>query len=240
MIWTICRRDLLYFFTTPLAWLVLMSWTLLINAIFFFFDLQPALTNPSYQPLFINSLSWGTKILFLLAPAITMNSFALERSQGTIQLLQTVPIREWQLLLGKFLSCWLMLLTLVAATLIQIIILYFVSDIHVPSLIAGYLGYILLSALFAAIGVWISLLVDSPIAAYVLTFGAIMILFLLGSFGATDSLLGNIGSFIGLTERFSAFMSGDLKLGCVVYFISMCGIFLLLAHGALRARRLHG
>lgn len=241
MIWTICRRDLTYFFTTPLAWLVLLAWTALINLIFYFSDLLPALTTPSYSPLYHNSISWGTRILVLLAPALTMNSFAQERNQGTMELLQTVPIREWELLLGKFFSCWLMLMTLVAATLIQIIILFFISSIHAPSLLAGYISYALLCALFASIGVWISLLVDSPIAAYVLTFAMVMLLFLIGLFlSAQGELLNSIGSFIGLNQRLGELISGDMRLGNVFYFICMSLLFLLLAHGALKARRMHG
>lgn len=240
MIWTVCRRDLIYFFSTPLAWLVLMAWCLIINIAFYFFDVRPAHGAASYHPLFTASIQIGSLILSFLAPALTMNSFALERSQGTIQLLQTVPIKEWQLLLGKFLSCWLMLLTLVAATLIQIIILFFISDVHGPSLYAAYIGYILLSALFAAIGVWMSLLVDSPIAAYVLTFGVIILLFLFGSLAQSEGILGEIGSFIGINTRFRGFVTGDVQLGNIAYFICLSTIFLLLAFGALRARRIHG
>ena len=102
------------------------------------------------------------------------------------------------------------------------------------------LGYFLLSALFAAIGVWISLLVDSPIAAYVLTFGVIILLFLLGSMAQAESVMGNIGSFVGINARFRGFISGDIQLGNIVYFFSFTGVFLLLAYGALRARRVHG
>ena len=240
MIWTICRRDLIFFFSTPLAWLVLFAWCLIINFIFYVFDLLPAFGSPTYQPLFYDSVNLGTKILVLLAPALTMNSFALERSQGTMQLLQTVPVREWQLLLGKFLSCWVMLLTLVLATLPQIIVLYFVSSLHCPSLCAAYLGYFLLSGLFAAIGVWISLIVDSPIAAYVLTFGAIIFLFLIGFLSEYDGIVGSIGHFLGLGSRLEGFISGNLSLGQIVFFICLIGVFLSFSITALRARRIYG
>ncbi len=240
MIWNICRRDLIYFFTTPLAWLVLMAWTAVINLVFYWLDFAPAFTRPSTYPIFYYSINTGVHFLVLLAPALTMNSFAQERSQGTIQLLQTVPIREWELIIGKFLSCWIMLLTLILATFIQIIVLYFVSEIHGPSLLSGYLGYISLSALLASIGIWISLLVDSPIAAYVLTLGVIAILFLIGWASDGDDVLSALGDFFGISSRIRSFLSGNVTLGSFLYFIGMAFIFLILAHGALRARRIHG
>lgn len=241
MIWAICRRDLIYFFTTPLAWIVIMAWTLLINVVFYMGDLRPAIGTQQNAPLFLNSMYTGYMFLTLLAPALTMNSFALERSQGTMQLLQTVPIKEWQLIGGKFLASFIMLATLVASTLIQPLCLYFISEVHVYPLLAGYIGYLGLCVLFSSIGIWVSLLVDSPIAAYVLTFGCIMMLHLFGLYSDADpGILNSIGSFVGLGPRMSTFLNGDLQLGSMLYFISLSCVLLILCHGAMRARRIHG
>jgi ABC-2 type transport system permease protein len=175
-------------------------------------------------------------MLSLLAPAITMTSFAQERIQGTMQLLLTVPVREHHLVLGKFLAAFLVLASLVAATLVQPAILLMVSTVHGPHLAAGYLGLLLVCALFAALGVWISLLVDSPIAAYVLTFGAIAVLILIGI-----SLHGGpLGEALGLNERIAHFIRGEVRLGGVAYFAASTAACLLMAHGALLARRIHG
>ncbi|NRA40267.1 MAG: ABC transporter permease [Planctomycetes bacterium] len=204
-------------------------------------DLRPAIGAQQNSPLFLNSMYTGYMFLTLIAPAITMNSFALERSQGTMQLLQTVPIKEWQLVGGKFLASWIMLSSLVLATLVQPICLYFISEVHVYPLMAGYLGYIGLCLLFSSIGIWISLLVDSPIAAYVLTFGCIMLLHLFGLYSnGEEGILNSIGSFIGLGPRMNTFLSGDLQLGGILYFVGLSLVLLTLCHGALRARRIHG
>ena len=239
VIWAICRRDLVAAFTTPLAWLVLACWTLLTNGMFTrTLDVVHGTTGAEL-PLFVDAMHLGVFFLALLAPAITMASFAAERVQGTMQLLLTVPIREHQLVLGKFLAAFLVLAALVAATLIQPLILIVISQVNVPHLLAGYLGLLLECVLFAALGVWISLLVDSPIAAYVLTFGAIAVLILVG-IAARDSWLHGAGEAIGLGERLSPFLAGEVRLGAVVYFLASGAGCLVLAHSALLARRING
>ena len=239
VIWAICRRDLIAAFTTPLAWLVLACWTLLTNGMFArTLDVVHG-TSGAELPLFVDAMHLGVFFLALLAPAITMASFAAERVQGTMQLLLTVPIREHQLVLGKFFASFLVLATLVAATLVQPIILLVISQVSVPHLLAGYLGLLLECVLFAALGVWISLLVDSPIAAYVLTFGAIAVLILVG-ISLRGGPLQPIGEAIGLGERIAPFMRGEVRLGGVAYFAACTAACLLMAQGALLARRMHG
>src|SRR5450432_2174440 len=117
VIWSICRRDAIAAFTTPLAWLLLASWTMLTNGMFVYTLYSVHGKASSGQPLFVDALELGVFFLSLLAPAVTMTSFAAERVQGTMQLLLTAPIREHQLVLGKFLASFLVLASLVAATL---------------------------------------------------------------------------------------------------------------------------
>ena len=105
--------------------------------------------------------------LIFLAPALTMNAFTAEKVQGTEQLLLTVPITERQLVLGKYLAILGMFSSLLVMTLIQPVLLYFVSDNGGMQLLAAYAGFILLITLLGALGAWISMLVDSPVAAYV-------------------------------------------------------------------------
>ena len=237
--WTIARRDIIAAFTTPLAWLVLACWTLLTNGLFARTLDSVHGTAGSDLPLYVQSLDLGVLFLALLAPALTMTSFAQERTQGTMQLLLTVPIREHHLILGKFCAALVVLLALLAATLVQPLILLFISAVEAPHLLAGYVGLILECALFAALGVWISLLVDSPIAAYVLTFGAIAVLILIG-IPERDSFIFPLGQTIGLGPRLEPFMRGEIRLGNVLYLLAVTSGFLVMAHSAILARRIHG
>lgn len=238
--WAIARRDLVAAFTTPLAWLVIACWTLLTNGVFAFLGLHRVHGTAGVdQPLFVGSLSASIYFLIFLSPAITMNSYATERVQGTMQLLLTVPIRELDLVAGKFLAAFGLLLTLVAATAVQPLVLHFVSAVAIPHLLVGYLGLVLLAAFLAALGTWISLLVDSPVAAYVITFAVIGVLFLLGV-GQEGTVIGHLDQALGLARRSGAFFRGQIVLGDLCWFIASTAGFLLLTHAALSARRIHG
>jgi|GEM_PF-2635529 len=241
MFWHLARRDLLAAFTTPLAWLVIACWTLITNGVFVFLSLQPVHAEGlgSDLPLYVTTLTIGIYLLTLLAPALTMNSFAAEQGQGTMQLLLTVPVREVDLVLGKFTAAFVLLATLIATTAGQVVVLAIVSAVQLPHLIAGYLGILLVSAFFAALGVWISLLVDAPVAAYVITFAVIAVLLLIGA-GPEGSFLDSINARIGLIERARHFFSGQIRSGDTAYFIAASAGLLVCAHAALKARRLHG
>jgi ABC-2 type transport system permease protein len=237
--WSIARRDIISAFTSPLAWLVLASWTLLINILFMRTLDAVHGTAGADQPLFLEALNVGVLFLAMLAPAITMNCFAGERQQGTMQLLLTVPLREHHIILGKFIAVVVILLSLLFATLIHPAVLLFISSVDGPHLLAGYLGMFLQLLFFAALGVWISLMVDSPIAAYVLTFATIAVLLLFGLM-PRDSWAYDLGQAIGLGARLEAFFRGEVRLGHIAYFVCATCVCLLLAHSSLLTRRIHG
>jgi hypothetical protein len=98
---------------------------------------------------------------------------------------------------------------------------------------------VLAAALFAALGVWISLVVDTAIAAYVITFAAIAVLVLLGTLG-DQGWHGALGRAMGLAQRAGPFFRGELRLGDVAWFIGLAAAALVMAHSALSARRIHG
>ncbi len=238
--WHIARRDLLAAFSTPLAWLVIFCWTMLTN-ILFSIQISSVHGTPggASEPLYLMPMSMGMLCLILLSPALTMNSFAAERSQGTMQLLLTVPVGEWHLVIGKFIASFALLVCLALTTLAQVVVLYFVSDIHIPQLIAGYCGFLLLAGFLSALGVWISLLVESPVVAYVLTFAVIAVLYLVG-FSNESPVMSAINHVFGLMDRWMPFLAGEMVLANLLWFIAFIAGFLLMAHAALTARRIHG
>ncbi|MFW5751218.1 MAG: ABC transporter permease [Planctomycetota bacterium] len=243
VIWAIARRELLAQFTTPLAWLVLAAWTFVTNLAFVV--ALPGEDAYSTLPLYMESLRTGHMVLLLLAPALTMNSFASEHQQGTMQLLLTVPVSELQLIAGKYLAAVLLFLVLIAATLVQPTVLYFVSDLGGMHLLSGYLGLVMLCLFLAALGIWISLLALNPVAAYVITFGLLLGLALLGlladdSAGGATGLFASLGRGFGLGPRFAGFVRGMPRLADIAWFLAMTLGCLVLAHGSLRARRTHG
>jgi hypothetical protein len=128
---------------------------------------------------------------------------------------------------------------LIAATAVQPLVLSVISEIHRAHLVAGYLGLGLVAVFYAALGLWISLLVDNPVAAYVLTFGAIAVLHLVGWAGI-DNGFQPIADFLGLGPRVSPFFAGEVRAGGVAYLLCGAGVALALAWQALRGKRREG
>lgn len=235
----IARRDLRSAIAAPMLWLVLATWLFIVHG-FFVRDLWQLHGQPviSYTPLYANALWIGGLVLMLFAPALTMNAWAAERAQGTWQLLMTVAVRERDLVLGKFLAAWALLLLLLAATVAMPATLAVVSDVALPHALACYLGLALLAAFLAALGTWIGLLVDGPVAAYILTFGVIAALWLAGI--GQDDGLGILRETFGLGRRINPFIAGRLDLAGAVWLLAGAALCLLLAHGAVRTLRLGG
>jgi ABC-2 type transport system permease protein len=238
-IWAICRRDLIAAFTTPLAWLVLAAWTMLTNGAFCLILDRLAGTPGSVTPLMEHTFAIAAVCLCLLVPALTMHSFATERMQGTLPLLLTMPINDLQIVLGKYAAALGVLAALLAATMVQPLALVLVSEVAWPSLVTGYLGLALLGALLLALGQWLSVLVDSPVVALVLTLGTIALLLLLDA-GAPGSTLGALAATIGPLDRVGAFFRGDVRLGDASYFLAGSIALLSLAQATLDGRRHHG
>src|SRR5512139_3101807 len=149
-VWTIAKREYNQYFSSPVAYLVAFI-ILLILGIFFFYSLviatSPQAMQSGYVPNIDVILWWLGLLLAILTPALTTRLLAEERRLGTIELLMTAPVKDWELVVGKWLGAFLMLLTLIALTLIYPLILdQLVSPgIDQGPLITGYLGLILIA-----------------------------------------------------------------------------------------------
>lgn len=233
----IARRDIRAAASAPLLWLILAAWLGVVHGSFALTLLEVhGRSGAAATPLYVDALWWGGLVLALFAPALTMNAWAAERAQGTWQLLMTVPLRERDLVLGKFLAAWGLMLVLVAATIGMPATLAVISDVSPPHALACYAGLVLLAAFLAALGTWIGLMVEGPVAAYILTFGVVAVLWLAGV-GGQDGPLGVFASAIGLGGRISSFLAGRVALADCAWFAAGTGVFLLLAHGAIVALR---
>jgi ABC-2 type transport system permease protein len=240
-VYALARRDLISAFTTPMAWLVLTAWTLLTNGVFVFLAVDPAARGlPSGDPLVTTTLAWGAWLMILIAPALTMTAFASERSQGTLQLLFTVPVDDGTLVLGKYDAGAALLLTLLAATLPQVAVLWWISDPGGAHTVVAYLGTALALLTAAAIGTWISALVEGPVPAYVLTFGVLALLQLLGLLAQSEGPLAPIGEALGWWPRLEGFIRGEARVADALYFVGLTAVALQLAHAAVGLRRRNG
>jgi ABC-type uncharacterized transport system involved in gliding motility auxiliary subunit/ABC-type transport system involved in multi-copper enzyme maturation permease subunit len=234
-IWTVARRELKALFDLPTGYVLLVAF-LAINAFLFF--RQAYLSQVASLRPMLDVLPW--EFLFFV-PAVTMRSLAEDIRGGQLEVVLAQPLSELELLLGKYLSSVLFLWIALALTLVIPLGLSLGADMPWSTVVAQYVGAGLLAAAFAAIGTWASSLSRSQITAFIL---AAVLMFLLILVGLNPLLVGlppglaTIAARIGVLSHFENIGRGVIDLRDAVYFLSLAGIFLALAYGALLGRKL--
>ena len=168
---SILKKEFNSFFSSPIAYLVIGVFLLISGLFLWIFDDDFNILNAGFADLnsFFYLAPW---VLLFLIPAITMKMFSDEFQTGTIELLQTQPISNWQIVLGKFFASLLLIVVAIVPTFVYI---YSVSELGNPvgnidmgSTIGSYLGLLLLAASYAAIGLFTSTLSKNQIVAFIL------------------------------------------------------------------------
>lgn len=187
--------------------------------------------------------SLGPYVFIFLIPAITMRSFAEERKAGTMELLLTKPLTDWDIVLGKFLACFL----LVLFALIPTIIYYFsvrwlgnpAGNIDTPGVIGSYIGLALLAGVFCAVGIVASSITSNQIVAFILA--AFLCFLVFSGFESISTL--NVWSSntllikqFGILYHYEALSKGLIDSRDVIYFISVGGLMLLISKTILSSR----
>jgi ABC-2 type transport system permease protein len=183
-------------------------------------------------------------LLMLATPAVTTRLLAEEQRMGTIELLLTAPVRDWELVVGKWLGAFLFFLTIILITLIYPLVLNQLVDpgIDQGPLLSGYLGVMLLSAALIAIGVAISSFFSNQIAAFATTMGVLILLWWVigpiaqnaGPAGVGSELVG----YLDLSEHyFSNLLRGVIDLRDIVYYLSVTALALFIGTMSVEMRR---
>lgn len=225
------KKELNTFFTSPIGYLVIGVF-LLVNGLFLWvfsgsfnvFDAGFADLSP-----FFELAPW---ILLFLIPAITMRSFSDEIKMGTLELLLTKPITTLQLVLGKFIGAFILVLLALLPTLLYI---YTIANLTTPesiidagSIIGSYLGLLFLVAAYTAIGIFTSVLTSNQIVAFI---SAVLLCFL-GYYGfeAVAQIFNTTSgiSNLGLKHHFESIARGVIDTRDLIYFISVAALFLIL------------
>ncbi len=178
---------------------------------------------------------------FLLGqvPLLTMRVFAEDKASGTLDLLQTTPLSDWALLLGKFLGCFGGLLLYIVATLAFPVATAFVSHPEWPVVWAGFVALVLTTAAYTATGLFFSALTESQVIAAVFTYVALLTFVLVGALADVSAVrvVADLARHISITEHAEAFLKGDIAFFNIVYFPMVTGVFLFLTARVLEARR---
>ncbi len=239
-IWTICAREFKHYFISPIAYVVAFI-VLIVIGIWFFANIFFATNNPQYIPGIENVLSPMVILLLFAAPAITMRSVAEEQRSGTLELLLTAPVRDWELIVGKWLGAFLLLFVIIITTIIYPLILNQLIDPGIDQglLLSYYLGFTLLAAAFVSIGVAVSSLFSNQIAAFITTLGILLILMIAGSASqAVGSSDGGLLQYIDWQEHlYSTFLQGIIELKSIVYYLSLISLSLFTGTISIEIRR---
>ncbi|HEX3774634.1 MAG TPA: ABC transporter permease [Polyangiaceae bacterium] len=234
---TIARRELYAYLRSPLGSAIIAA-GLLLDGILFYWQSgieQKLLSAQVLQQFFYNS----TAATMGAAVLLSMRLLAEERQSGTITLLNTAPVRDRDIVAGKFISAFGMVTLMNLLTFYMPLMLYIRGKVSVGHILVGYLGLILLGAAVTALGLFASSLARSQVVAVIIAAAILAPLLTLWIVArAVDPPLNTFLSGLALHhENFRPFMSGTLEFDRVVYYVMFTYFFLLAATKVLEARR---
>lgn len=214
--WTLTKRELQAYFGSPAAYVVLSVFLLLTG---WFFGNALFLENVAS----LRSIFDVVPFIFLFfIPAITMSSFAEEQRSGTLELLLTMPVRDWQVITGKLLAVALFLIVALSLTSFYAVTLSFLGDLDFGATAGGYLGLLLFGIAGGAIGLFASSLTRNQIVAFILGFAIIFVLFLLDK--VTQFVPGWMAgtlAYLGLDYHYQNLLRGVIDTRDVLYYVSV-------------------
>jgi ABC-2 type transport system permease protein len=238
--WTIAKREFNMYFASPVAYVVAFGILLVLGFWFFFFNFIAA-AQMGQPPDATMTLRLFITLGFFFIPAVTMRLMSEEQRTGTLELLLTAPLREWELVLGKWLAALGFVSLLISLTVVYPLILnrYMTPGVDKGVLAAAYLGLWLIMGSMLAMGVFVSSLFANQIAAF---FGIMALEILMWAIGgAADYAPAWLAEFLrqlDVSDRFySNFHSGVVVLADLVYFASVIIFFLFLATRVVESRR---
>lgn len=226
------KKEMSVYFKTMLAYVFLAIFTLVVGL---FFVINNVLAGSSSFAVVLGNVNY---VMVLLAPILTMRSFAEEKKTKSDQLLLTAPVTTVGIVMGKYLAALSVLIIALLTTLIQVVILNIYGSPYAGEIILGYLGFILMGSSFIALGLFISGLASNQLTAAVGTMGVLLILWMLDSLigQVQNPIIGGLINFLSIFSYFNDFARGILSFSSVVYLASFTALFLFLAWITLKRR----
>ncbi|MCL4508809.1 MAG: ABC transporter permease [Chloroflexi bacterium] len=231
-LFTVARRELTSYFGSPVAYIVAAAF-LALNGFLF-----AAVISNSQQADMSFVFGDVAIVLLFVIPGITMRLIAEEQRLGTLELLLTAPVRDWEVILGKFLAAFALFILMLVPTGLYVVFLVAFGHPDLSTILSGYIGIVLLGAAFIGFGLVTSALTQSQLVAFIVAFVLGLILWLLQGLAVTFSGgVASVVSFLGLSQHVSNFSSGLVQSDDVVYLLSLIVCSLFVATRILESRR---
>lgn len=236
----IAHKEMRAYFASPIAYIILGFFALLFG--FFYYSIldwfvrqgmQMGMMGPQQmnvnqqmiRPLFLNL---SVVILFML-PFLTARSYAEEKRSGTIELLLTSPLTDFQIVMGKFLGCMGLYLAMLAVTLLHFAVLFAYGNPDWKPVLTGYLGIFLFGGCIIALGLFVSSLTRNQIVAGVATFALVLAFWVIDWLGQSMGPRGEaVLKYLSMTEHLDDFVKGVIDTKHLIYYLSFItfGLFL--------------
>jgi ABC-2 type transport system permease protein len=239
----VCRRELRSYFSSYVAY-ILLAIFLLLSGYFFYSDLiffvlfgGYVLPTGLWQYVFLDM----RLCTLLVLPLLTMRLFAEEKKLGTIELLWTYPVRDGELVFGKFLACWIFFVIALLLTTLNPLVFHRFYQFDLGPLLAAYLGIFLLGTAFIACGLFISSLTENQVLSAMGTYGILVFFwFLTWNEEVADQRIIRVLLQLSLFDHFYNFSRGVIDTQDIAFFMLFVAFFLFLTLQALSVRKWRG
>jgi ABC-2 type transport system permease protein len=249
-IWIICRKELKGYFASPIAYGLMALFGLIAGyffyvsvAIFVTRGMESQMTGRSF-PMDVNE--WVVRLVLMnvsviglfVIPMITMRLFAEEKRSGTIELLMTSPVRDSEIIFGKWLAAMIMYACVVGMSALQMSLLFLYGKPDWKPMLVGYLGLLLQGGCLLAVGTFISTLTRNQIIAGTATFAICLLLWVFEWVSAYETAAwAKVLSYLSVVTHFEPFAKGVLDTKDVVFYASMIFLGLFLTARAMESLR---
>jgi ABC-2 type transport system permease protein len=247
----IWQREMKSYFVSPIAYVVLTVFLFLSG--FFFYSILTAViqstmmqsqfgqgAQPVDVPGIVSRSFFGTTsvVLLFMIPMLTMGLFAEEKRRGTIELLLTTPVSNLQAMLGKYMASLTFLLIMFASSGVTISALFIYGRPEWKPILSAYLGLLLYGAALLAVGLFISTLTENQIISVVITFGVILVLWLIESFASNaEGIMKSVLSYLSVISHLDDFIKGVIDTSNVIFYLTFAFVGLFLTYRSLESMR---
>jgi ABC-2 type transport system permease protein len=229
---TIFKKELRSYFNSAVAYVVIVVFLAIVG---WLYTSSMFLVNVASLRLMFE---WIPLVFLFVVPAVTMRLIAEEKKAGTIELLTTKPLHDWEIVIGKFLAAWALIGVTLLPTLIYYVTVAFLGDIDNGPVVGGYLGLLFMAGVYVAIGLLASSVTENQIVAFIIGLLMMFAFFMMDKVLIfVPDFMTSVIEYLGIDFHFSNIARGVIDSRDIVYFGSILGFMLYLSVVSLERRK---